>query len=707
MTTYETLADATLARGSCRSSSRSSRRSRSAARSPGWASSPPRSATGCRTSRCARWRCCPPTATSSPRRPDSEHADLFPAFPNSYGTLGYALRLEIELQPVAPLRPPAARARRHRRPGQGDRRRLRPRPGSARLRRRHRVRPATSSTSRSAGSPTTPAARAQRLHRAADLLPLDPTSAPTDVPDRRGLPLALGHRLVLVLARVRRAAPGGAPAVAAALPPLRRLPPARRARPAHRALRPGPARCAGSRRRSRSSRTSRSRSSGSPSSSTSSTARSASPRCGCARCGCAASAPGRSTRWPRASCTSTSASGRPCPSGPGDPQAHNRLIERAGRRPRRPQVAVLDRPLRRGRVLAALQRAGLPRGEGPLRPGRAAARPLHEGDRITGGTMQVAEIISSAGRGGRARYACRLRRQQGRAGQLRAGPADQLAAGARLPRHRAGHARAGPRLRRAASSRSRATSTSCSPPWPTSRSNDLAAPSSSGSPARMLPIWLRHRQPPPAAGVPARRGRLHSKLRDAKAISHHYDVSNRFYEWVLGPSMAYTCAVLPDGDGDAGGGAGRQVRPGRAEARRSSRACGCSTSAAAGAAWSCTPRPSTACKALGVTLSRNQAEWAQAAIERRGLGGLAEVRHLRLPRRAGVRVRRDQLDRPHRAHRQGATCRPTSRPCTAGCGPAGGCSTTASPSRAHRRKRRSTRSSTATSSPTASWRRSG
>ena len=33
--------------------------------------------------------------------PDGEHADLFTAFPNSYGTLGYALRLEIEVQPVA------------------------------------------------------------------------------------------------------------------------------------------------------------------------------------------------------------------------------------------------------------------------------------------------------------------------------------------------------------------------------------------------------------------------------------------------------------------------------------------------------------------------------------------------------------------------------------------------------------------------------
>jgi FAD/FMN-containing dehydrogenase len=34
--------------------------------------------------------------------PDGEHADLFAGFPNSYGTLGYALRLKIELQPVAP-----------------------------------------------------------------------------------------------------------------------------------------------------------------------------------------------------------------------------------------------------------------------------------------------------------------------------------------------------------------------------------------------------------------------------------------------------------------------------------------------------------------------------------------------------------------------------------------------------------------------------
>ena len=41
--------------------------------------------------------------------PDGEHADLFAAFPNSYGSLGYAVRLRIELEPVADVRRPAPR----------------------------------------------------------------------------------------------------------------------------------------------------------------------------------------------------------------------------------------------------------------------------------------------------------------------------------------------------------------------------------------------------------------------------------------------------------------------------------------------------------------------------------------------------------------------------------------------------------------------
>jgi cyclopropane-fatty-acyl-phospholipid synthase len=38
-------------------------------------------------------------------------------------------------------------------------------------------------------------------------------------------------------------------------------------------------------------------------------------------------------------------------------------------------------------------------------------------------------------------------------------------------------------------------------------------------------------------------GRLHSRERDAAAISSHYDVSNNFYDLVLGRAMTYSCAV--------------------------------------------------------------------------------------------------------------------------------------------------------------------
>jgi cyclopropane-fatty-acyl-phospholipid synthase len=55
---------------------------------------------------------------------------------------------------------------------------------------------------------------------------------------------------------------------------------------------------------------------------------------------------------------------------------------------------------------------------------------------------------------------------------------------------------------------------------------------------------LRPLAPPPEE---ARiRGRRHSRERDAAAIAHHYDVSNDFYRIVLGPSLTYSCALWTD-----------------------------------------------------------------------------------------------------------------------------------------------------------------
>ncbi len=52
--------------------------------------------------------------------------------------------------------------------------------------------------------------------------------------------------------------------------------------------------------------------------------------------------------------------------------------------------------------------------------------------------------------------------------------------------------------------------------------------------------------PPPEEARVTRKGRLHTRQRDAAAISHHYDVGNDFYALVLGPSMVYSCAVWDD-----------------------------------------------------------------------------------------------------------------------------------------------------------------
>jgi cyclopropane-fatty-acyl-phospholipid synthase len=50
---------------------------------------------------------------------------------------------------------------------------------------------------------------------------------------------------------------------------------------------------------------------------------------------------------------------------------------------------------------------------------------------------------------------------------------------------------------------------------------------------------------PQAELVP--RGRRHSKARDARAVRHHYDVSNEFFALFLDRSMTYSCAIFSRG----------------------------------------------------------------------------------------------------------------------------------------------------------------
>jgi cyclopropane-fatty-acyl-phospholipid synthase len=133
--------------------------------------------------------------------------------------------------------------------------------------------------------------------------------------------------------------------------------------------------------------------------------------------------------------------------------------------------------------------------------------------------------------------------------------------------------------------------------------------------------------PSEEAPPPWCRGRRHSKQRDAAAISHHYDVSNRFYEIVLGPSMAYTCACYPSADATLE----------RAQEEKFDLVCRKLALQPGqrlldvGAGWGRMVMHAAehyGVKALGVTLSAPQAEWAQRAIAERGLQDRAEVRFL-------------------------------------------------------------------------------
>jgi cyclopropane-fatty-acyl-phospholipid synthase len=52
--------------------------------------------------------------------------------------------------------------------------------------------------------------------------------------------------------------------------------------------------------------------------------------------------------------------------------------------------------------------------------------------------------------------------------------------------------------------------------------------------------------PPPSCEIRVS-GRLHSRARDQAVIAGHYDVPAAFYQLILDPNMAYSCAYYPDG----------------------------------------------------------------------------------------------------------------------------------------------------------------
>ena len=133
------------------------------------------------------------------------------------------------------------------------------------------------------------------------------------------------------------------------------------------------------------------------------------------------------------------------------------------------------------------------------------------------------------------------------------------------------------------------------------------------------------KRPKPPALERSLKGGRHSKRRDAEAIHHHYDVSNTFYRWILGPSMAYTCAVFPSLDASL---EVAQEEKFDLVARKLGLKPGMKL-LDVGCGWGGMVLHAVknyGVTAIGVTLSEQQALWGARAIKETGLENSAQIR---------------------------------------------------------------------------------
>ncbi|MDH4480592.1 MAG: class I SAM-dependent methyltransferase [Rhodoferax sp.] len=134
------------------------------------------------------------------------------------------------------------------------------------------------------------------------------------------------------------------------------------------------------------------------------------------------------------------------------------------------------------------------------------------------------------------------------------------------------------------------------------------------------------------SGVPmkGRFGRIfsaltHDRKRDAQAIAHHYDVSNDFYALWLDPAMVYSCAYFPTaGETLADAQLAKldhvltkiMLQPGE---RLLDIGCGWGALALRAA-------QKFGAEVVGVTLSKQQYQWARDRVARAGLADQIEIR---------------------------------------------------------------------------------
>lgn len=139
-------------------------------------------------------------------------------------------------------------------------------------------------------------------------------------------------------------------------------------------------------------------------------------------------------------------------------------------------------------------------------------------------------------------------------------------------------------------------------------------------PSDLVPLAL----PPEEAHI-GMLGRLHTRRRDAAAIHHHYDVSNDFYELVLGPAMVYSCALWDDPAVglDAAQWAKMELICQKLALRPGLRLLD------VGCGWGSLVRHAArhhGVEAVGVTISTEQADYARRRVAEDGLSDRVEIR---------------------------------------------------------------------------------
>jgi cyclopropane-fatty-acyl-phospholipid synthase len=161
-----------------------------------------------------------------------------------------------------------------------------------------------------------------------------------------------------------------------------------------------------------------------------------------------------------------------------------------------------------------------------------------------------------------------------------------------------------------------------------------------GSRARLMLAGLRARgftrPPAPSAAELRSRGSRHSRARDARAVRHHYDVSNDFFALFLDASMTYSCAVFSRG--------ARTLEDAQAEKlelvcsklglRPGERVLD------VGCGWGSFPIHAATrhgAEAVGITLSEPQAELARRRVREAGVEDRVEIRVVDYRELAGER----------------------------------------------------------------------